>query len=175
MDSLSSARAERRPPSGRESGRLSGDSASRPEASRNQQGRHPQRRREDRGIGTWLTQSGVMITLLSVTVRDPIDARLLPGRHVMSRITRRALCLLTTSAIAVGTVALAGDGAAVATTQVAAARKPPSHVLMVLFDQMRPEYADRFNMPNFRRLRAQGSDFKNASLGYMGAETVVAH
>jgi predicted AlkP superfamily pyrophosphatase or phosphodiesterase len=93
----------------------------------------------------------------------------------MSRITRRALCLLTTSAIAVGTVALAGDGAAVATTQVAAARKPPSHVLMVLFDQMRPEYADRFNMPNFRRLRAQGSDFKNASLGYMGAETVVAH
>ena len=40
---------------------------------------------------------------------------------------------------------------------------------------MRPEYADRFNMPNFRRLRAQGSDFKNAYLGYMGSETVIAH
>ncbi|HST85310.1 MAG TPA: alkaline phosphatase family protein [Kineosporiaceae bacterium] len=46
---------------------------------------------------------------------------------------------------------------------------------MVLFDQMRPEYADRFNMPNFRRLRAQGSNFNNASLGYMGSETVIAH
>ena len=75
----------------------------------------------------------------------------------MSRLTRRALCLITTSALAVGTAALAGNGAAEAAPKTMAAPERPSRVLMVLFDQMRPEYADRFNMPNFRRLRAQGS------------------
>jgi arylsulfatase A-like enzyme len=93
----------------------------------------------------------------------------------MSRLARRALCLLTTSAIAVGSVALVGNGGAEAAPKAMAAPERPSRVLMVLFDQMRPEYADRFNMPNFRRLRGQGSDFKNAYLGYMGSETVIAH
>jgi hypothetical protein len=51
----------------------------------------------------------------------------------------------------------------------------PKRVLIVLFDQMRPEYADRFDMPNFRRLRDQGTNFKEAYLGYMGSETVISH
>jgi hypothetical protein len=29
----------------------------------------------------------------------------------------------------------------------------PTRVLIVLFDQMLPEYADQFDMPNFRSLR----------------------
>lgn len=53
--------------------------------------------------------------------------------------------------------------------------KKPTRVLIVLFDQMRPEYADRFNMTNFKRLRRQGTNFEDAYLGYMGSETVIAH
>jgi hypothetical protein len=53
--------------------------------------------------------------------------------------------------------------------------KKPTRVLIVLFDQMRPEYADRFDMTNFKRLRDRGTNFKNAYLGYMGSETVISH
>jgi len=51
----------------------------------------------------------------------------------------------------------------------------PSHVLIVLFDQMRPEYADRFAMTNFQSVRDAGTNFDNARLGYMGSETVISH
>jgi hypothetical protein len=51
----------------------------------------------------------------------------------------------------------------------------PNRVLIVLFDQMVPKYADQFNMPNFRALRGQGTSFKNAYLGYMASETVISH
>ena len=51
----------------------------------------------------------------------------------------------------------------------------PNRVLIVLFDQMVPKYADQFNMPNFRALRGQGTYFKNAYLGYMASETVISH
>jgi Type I phosphodiesterase / nucleotide pyrophosphatase len=51
----------------------------------------------------------------------------------------------------------------------------PTRVLIVLFDQMLPQYADQFDMPNFRRLRDAGTNFKNAYLGYMASETVIAH
>ncbi len=51
----------------------------------------------------------------------------------------------------------------------------PTRVLIVLFDQMLPKYADQFNMPNFRALRNAGTSFKNAYLGYMGSETVISH
>ncbi|MFO1435189.1 MAG: alkaline phosphatase family protein [Gammaproteobacteria bacterium] len=52
---------------------------------------------------------------------------------------------------------------------------PPKRVLIVLFDQMIPKYADMFYMPNFRRLRDSGREFKEAYLGYMASETVIAH
>ena len=51
----------------------------------------------------------------------------------------------------------------------------PTRVLIVLFDQMLPQYADQFDMPNFRSLRDAGTNFKNAYLGYMASETVIAH
>ena len=51
----------------------------------------------------------------------------------------------------------------------------PARVLIVLFDQMLPAYADQFNMPNFRRVRDSGTNFKDAYLGYMASETVLAH
>ena len=57
----------------------------------------------------------------------------------------------------------------------AARAAPPKRVVIAIFDQMVPSYADDFDMPNFRRLRDEGTYFKRARLGYMGAETVIAH
>ena len=50
----------------------------------------------------------------------------------------------------------------------------PTRVLVVLFDQMVPQYADQFAMPNFRKLRGDGTYFKDAYLGYTASETVIA-
>ena len=58
---------------------------------------------------------------------------------------------------------------------VRAATPAPNRVVIVLFDQMLPQYADQFDMPNFRELRDAGTNFKNAYLGYMASETVIAH
>jgi hypothetical protein len=55
------------------------------------------------------------------------------------------------------------------------ASAPPNRILIVVFDQMLPQYADQFEMPNFRRIRDAGTYFKNAYLGYMASETVIAH
>jgi hypothetical protein len=52
---------------------------------------------------------------------------------------------------------------------------PATRVVIVLFDQMVPEYADKFAMPNFRALRGSGTNFNKAYLGYMASETVMAH
>ncbi len=93
----------------------------------------------------------------------------------MNRRRRPVLTLLAATALA-GTAALT---ASVGTAGAAASSEPgaatPTKVLIVLFDQMRPEYADRFNMPNFRMLRGEGTNFRDAYLGYMGSETVIAH
>jgi hypothetical protein len=51
----------------------------------------------------------------------------------------------------------------------------PNRVLIVLFDQMVPEFADQFEMPNYRSVRDAGTNFKRAYLGYMASETVMAH
>jgi len=82
----------------------------------------------------------------------------------------RTLAVLTVAATA-ATLFFAGAP----TTQAAAGPTPPNRVVIVLFDQMVPQYADEFDMPNFRALRDSGTDFKKAYLGYMASETVMAH
>ncbi|MEA2444732.1 MAG: hypothetical protein QOJ12_2024 [Thermoleophilales bacterium] len=51
----------------------------------------------------------------------------------------------------------------------------PHRVLIVVMDQMRPEYVDQFNMENVRRLQRQGVNYRNAYLGHMASETVISH
>jgi len=51
----------------------------------------------------------------------------------------------------------------------------PSRVLIVVMDQMRPEYVDLFDMTNVRALMAGGVSYPNAYLGHMAAETVISH
>lgn len=53
--------------------------------------------------------------------------------------------------------------------------KGPTRVMIVLFDQMIPQFADQFDMPNFRMIRDAGTNFRKAYLGYMASETVIAH
>jgi len=81
---------------------------------------------------------------------------------------RSPLAILATLAV----LATAVIGGA---TSARAAAPPPTRVLIVLFDQMVPGYADQFDMPNFRRIRDAGTNFKQAYLGYMASETVIAH
>jgi hypothetical protein len=87
---------------------------------------------------------------------------------------RTAMLAATTTTLALGL----SLGLANAPTSAAPPKpKPPAanRVLIVLFDQMIPQYADQFAMPNFRKLRSQGADFTKAYLGYMASETVMAH
>ena len=86
---------------------------------------------------------------------------------------RRQLTVLATLALLAASIL----GAASATRAAGppAAPPPPTRVVIVLFDQMVPAYADRFDMPNFRRIRDAGTEFKQAYLGYMASETVIAH
>ena len=51
----------------------------------------------------------------------------------------------------------------------------PTRVLIVLLDQMLSQYANQFDMPNYRKLRNAGTNFRKAYLGYMASETVIAH
>lgn len=85
----------------------------------------------------------------------------------MTRIRRglvAATALLTIATTVVTTAGQAAHGSA-----------PPNRVLIVLFDQMLPKYADEFDMPNFRELRDAGTNFTDAYLGYMASETVISH
>lgn len=85
---------------------------------------------------------------------------------------RKGLVAAVATAGLLGAMALAPSASEATTSHPV---KKPTHVLIVLFDQMRPEYADRFNMTNFKALRGDGTNFRNAQLGYMGSETVISH
>jgi hypothetical protein len=84
----------------------------------------------------------------------------------------RIRVLAAVTAAAATTAALVASTGADAT---GSATPPPNRVVIVLFDQMLPQYADQFAMPNFRALRDSGTNFKKAYLGYMASETVIAH
>jgi Type I phosphodiesterase / nucleotide pyrophosphatase len=86
----------------------------------------------------------------------------------MKRIARLVACTAVLAVTAAFPVA--GSGAATGHHP-----QRPTRVLIVLFDQMVPKYANQFDMPNFRRLRNGGTFFKNAYLGYMASETVISH
>ena len=52
---------------------------------------------------------------------------------------------------------------------------PPKRVMIVVIDQLRPDYVDRFGMRNVRALMRGGVNFRRALLGHMAAETVISH
>ena len=96
------------------------------------------------------------------------------GTSRTERLMRRNRTLATAAVVALTATLLVAGGPA---ASPASAKRPqaPTRVLIVLFDQMVPAYADQFDMPNFRSLRGRGQNFKKAYLGYMASETVIAH
>ena len=56
-----------------------------------------------------------------------------------------------------------------------AAAAVPKRVLIVVMDQMHPEYAQQYNMTNVLWLEKHGAFFPNAYVGDMASETVVSH
>jgi hypothetical protein len=51
----------------------------------------------------------------------------------------------------------------------------PDHLLVLVFDQMRPDYIDRFGLRNFQSLRASSRHYPAAYVGHLGSQTVVSH
>jgi hypothetical protein len=52
---------------------------------------------------------------------------------------------------------------------------PPSRVLVMVLDQLRPDYVDTFGMSNVSALMRRGVSFRNAYLGHMASDTVISH
>ena len=80
----------------------------------------------------------------------------------MARRLARIACL-----VAILVLPLAGTGPAAAA--------PPKRVLIVVMDQMRPDFVETFDMDNVRMLMEDGVSYPNAYLGHMAAETVISH
>ena len=57
----------------------------------------------------------------------------------------------------------------------AALAAKPSRVLIVVMDQMKPQYVKQYDMKNVLWLQSRGVDFPNAWVGQMATETVVSH
>ena len=57
----------------------------------------------------------------------------------------------------------------------AALAKAPTKVMIVVMDQMRPEYAEQYDMTNVLWLQDHGVNFPKAYVGDMASETVVSH
>jgi hypothetical protein len=75
---------------------------------------------------------------------------------------------------AVGMVSLTGV-IGISSPSAVATPERPTRVLIIVLDQMRPDYVERFDMENVRALMDGGVNFKNAILGHLAAETVISH
>jgi hypothetical protein len=77
----------------------------------------------------------------------------------------------------VGATLLLGLVVALLPAAAAPAAPPdrPSRVMIVIIDQLRPDFVDRFNMANVRGVMNGGVNFERAMLGHMAAETVISH
>ena len=51
----------------------------------------------------------------------------------------------------------------------------PDRVVMMVFDQMRPDYIDRYNLEHFKRLRASSRHYPEAYIGHLASQTIVSH
>ena len=80
----------------------------------------------------------------------------------------RTLALTVTAmlaAAALASPAWAGGGS----------KEPPKRVLVIVLDQLRPDYVHEFDMRHVKALMRRGVSFDNAYLGHMASETVISH
>lgn len=53
--------------------------------------------------------------------------------------------------------------------------KVPKRLMVLVFDQLRPDLIDKYQLKNFLRLRREGLSFSNAIVGHLPSVTVVSH
>jgi hypothetical protein len=82
----------------------------------------------------------------------------------------RPRMVLTAFAVCLAAVALLAPVA-----QATEPTKRPSHVVIIVLDQARPDTITRYGMKNVQKLQARGKNFPNAIVGHMAAETVISH
>ena len=51
----------------------------------------------------------------------------------------------------------------------------PKRVMILVFDQTRADYIDRFDLKNLKRAQAMGIHFKNGIVGHLESNTVISH
>jgi len=51
----------------------------------------------------------------------------------------------------------------------------PKRIMILVFDQLRPDLIERFHLKNFIRLKNEGLSFPNAIVGHLSSVTVVSH
>jgi type I phosphodiesterase/nucleotide pyrophosphatase len=51
----------------------------------------------------------------------------------------------------------------------------PKRAMVLVFDQMRAEYIDRFDLPNFKRAQQMGLNFDNGFVGHLESNTIISH
>jgi hypothetical protein len=52
---------------------------------------------------------------------------------------------------------------------------PPKRAMVLVFDQMRAEYIDRFDLQNFKRAQTMGLNFDNGYVGHLESNTIISH
>jgi hypothetical protein len=71
--------------------------------------------------------------------------------------------------------AIAAAATAACSQTVAPSIPAPDRVIVMVFDQMRPDYIDRFNLEHFKRLRAAARHYPDAYIGHLASQTIVSH
>jgi arylsulfatase A-like enzyme len=82
--------------------------------------------------------------------------------------------LAVTSVLVVSVIGTALSTVAVPAV-AAPADDPPSRVLIIVLDHLRPDFVERFDMHNVRALMRHGVNYRRAIVGHMAATTVVSH
>src|SRR3954452_19337214 len=116
------------------------------------------------------------LTLAAVTGNGRADQqgpRVSAAREQQMR--RNSVLTIGAAAVIASALSLSGMAGGASASGPRPAPPPASRVVIVLFDQMLPQYADQFDMPNFRKVRDAGVNYNKAYLGYMASETVIAH
>jgi hypothetical protein len=72
-------------------------------------------------------------------------------------------------------VCLASVAFLVPAAQATQPKKQPSHVMIIVLDQARPDTITRYGMKHVQKLQSRGKNFPNALVGHMAAETVISH
>ena len=51
----------------------------------------------------------------------------------------------------------------------------PKRLMILVFDQMRAEYIERFDLPHFKRAQKMGLNFDNGHVGHLESNTIISH